>query len=495
MKTTIIYALFATCFLLGCADPKPESTPEKKVVAKRKSEDKSTVQKEQKDKNVILTIQGGPDGPEQWFYCYTDSIETYKDVEGVTELHIVPFEEGGPIESMISIEENDFELNSPYDKLTAKVKIFYDQDKSSPMMEYQLVDGKADGACVMKKPTGEVFISRVYKNGEWEKSEASPFGVDWIFDQQSSNLVVRDTANAIRKEGDDVVLELMHSMHQEDSKENSMYALMQKESFKNEFKVNGKAFTGQLITYFNPKGLEDRMYYKLPFVDGKLNGEVIINNDWGRLELHEKFTMGELDTVLFQLDYSKMEGLAKPIIYLYPEEECEVEVKLKIDGKLTHTYPKYEYGWKVKAQPDGTLFDESGKEYYALYWEGLSNNQFTIKEGAIIRGEQSAEFLEKALETLGLTRREANEFIVYWLPQLEQNPYNLIHFSTKEYEEMAQLEITPEPETIIRVMMVFEPLTIPKAIKKQNLEELKVDRKGFTVVEWGGSKIERDEIL
>ena len=47
----------------------------------------------------------------------------------------------------------------------------------------------------------------------------------------------------------------------------------------------------------------------------------------------------------------------KPVIYLYPEETTEVTVKLDFKGKLTSTYPAYENGWKVTAQPDGTLTD------------------------------------------------------------------------------------------------------------------------------------------
>ncbi|HIY21421.1 MAG TPA: hypothetical protein H9841_05930 [Candidatus Flavonifractor merdigallinarum] len=32
---------------------------------------------------------------------------------------------------------------------------------------------------------------------------------------------------------------------------------------------------------------------------------------------------------------------AKPVLYLYPEEETQVRVKLDYDGKLTSTYPAY----------------------------------------------------------------------------------------------------------------------------------------------------------
>ena len=76
---------------------------------------------------------------------------------------------------------------------------------------------------------------------------------------------------------------------------------------------------------------------------------------------------------------------------------------------------------------------------------------------------------------------------------MENNPYNLIHFSTAEYEEMAKLTITPQPETMIRVMMVFQPLKEPISIKKQDLDALSKSRKGSTVVEWGGKKINKNE--
>ena len=46
---------------------------------------------------------------------------------------------------------------------------------------------------------------------------------------------------------------------------------------------------------------------------------------------------------------------AKPVLYLYPEKETEVNVRLDYDGELTCTYPAYgEEGWTVTAAPDGT---------------------------------------------------------------------------------------------------------------------------------------------
>ena len=116
------------------------------------------------------------------------------------------------------------------------------------------------------------------------------------------------------------------------------------------------------------------------------------------------------------------------MIYLYPETRQPVTVKLDLKGQLTCTYPAYEDGWRVTADPDGTLTDASGQQYNYLYWEGISEEPFSISQGWCIKGEDTAAFLGGALEQLGLNRKEANEFIVYWLPQMEQNPYNLICF-------------------------------------------------------------------
>jgi hypothetical protein len=181
--------------------------------------------------------------------------------------------------------------------------------------------------------------------------------------------------------------------------------------------------------------------------------------------------------------------IEKPIIYLYPEEVTDVLVELDFAGELTHTYPKYNGGWNVRAHPDGTLYDNEGKEYYALYWEGESKQSYTLDEGFVIPGEETIVFLEKALEQLGLNRKEANEFIIYWLPQMEGNKYNLIHFSTTEYTENAKLNITPKPDTLIRVMMVFKPIAGAVSIKEQNLSGMNTKRTGFTVVEWGGCRL------
>ncbi|MBQ9838190.1 MAG: hypothetical protein IJO56_01645 [Oscillospiraceae bacterium] len=186
-------------------------------------------------------------------------------------------------------------------------------------------------------------------------------------------------------------------------------------------------------------------------------------------------------------DFQMEPGLAaKPVIYLYPETENDVFVKVRLDGKLTCTYPDYGSGWQVTAKPDGTLTDSKGQTYNYLYWEGETNTRWDLSKGFCVKGEDTAAFLEDALEKLGLNRREANEFIVYWLPLMQENPYNIIAFQTDCYTDAAKLEITPAPDTLIRVFMAWQGSETPVDIPAQELTA--PVRTGFTVVEWGGTE-------
>ena len=180
-------------------------------------------------------------------------------------------------------------------------------------------------------------------------------------------------------------------------------------------------------------------------------------------------------------------GDAKPVIYLYPEKETEVSVRLDYDGELTCTYPAYDGAWTVTAAPDGTLTDEAGQTYNYLYWEGAAQTEYDFSQGFCVPGADTAAFLEDALSRLGLTRREANEFIVYWLPRMEPSPYNLIAFQADAYTDHARLTVTPEPDSLLRVFMAWKPLEAPMDLPAQELPAFK--RTGFTVVEWGGAEL------
>lgn len=180
---------------------------------------------------------------------------------------------------------------------------------------------------------------------------------------------------------------------------------------------------------------------------------------------------------------------AKPVIYLYPTEKIDVKVSLDYDGELTCTYPKSDGKWEVTALPNGDLTDKKdGKDYSYLFWEGNSDTDYDFSTGFVVKGENSVEFLQEKLAYLGLTPKEYNEFIVYWLPKMQENPYNLIAFQTDRYTDHAKLTVEPKPDSILRVFMAYKPLEKAVEVAPQTLQ--KFERDGFCVVEWGGAEVD-----
>ena len=176
----------------------------------------------------------------------------------------------------------------------------------------------------------------------------------------------------------------------------------------------------------------------------------------------------------------------KPVIYLYPEAETAVTVTVDFKGDFTVTIPPYENGWTVIAAPDGTLTDKDGKTYPYLFWEGKTNVLLPMDEGFCVKGEETETFLLDILPRLGLIEREYTEFIDFWLPRMEGNPYNVISFQTDAYEALAPLTVSPAPDAVLRVFMSFRASETPVELPEQEIESF--TRHGFTVVEWGGEE-------
>ena len=93
-------------------------------------------------------------------------------------------------------------------------------------------------------------------------------------------------------------------------------------------------------------------------------------------------------------------------------------------------------------------------------------------------------FDELSLKQLGLSYIESDAFIMFWLPELEINEYNVITFQKDPYERAVSMDITPKPDTVIRVNMLWYPSICYVDMEPQDLIALNPsEREGFTVVE------------
>ena len=112
---------------------------------------------------------------------------------------------------------------------------------------------------------------------------------------------------------------------------------------------------------------------------------------------------------------------------------------------------------------------------------------FDFSRGYCVAGVDTADFLQEILPQIGLTPREYNEFTVYWLPLLQDNPYNIISFQADIYTDLAWLKVEPQPDSVLRVFMAVKASSAYVEMKPQSFEPFV--REGFTVVEWGGTLV------
>jgi hypothetical protein len=105
--------------------------------------------------------------------------------------------------------------------------------------------------------------------------------------------------------------------------------------------------------------------------------------------------------------------------------------------------------------------------------------------GFCVTGEEAAAFLEEKLDHIGLTNRETNEMIMYWLPVLQKNGHSLVYFElTDSREAYNSLQISPAPDSLLRIAVHVKAVSAPVEIPPQYLPRW--ERTGFAAVEWGG---------
>lgn len=75
---------------------------------------------------------------------------------------------------------------------------------------------------------------------------------------------------------------------------------------------------------------------------------------------------------------------------------------------------------------------------------------------------------------------------------MEGNTYNVIAFQTDTYNEAAVLDVSPSPDAVIRVNMLWYSTDEYVEMTPQDLSSVNVpleERNGLVVVEWGGEEV------
>ena len=203
----------------------------------------------------------------------------------------------------------------------------------------------------------------------------------------------------------------------------------------------------------------------------------------------------------------------KPAIYLYPDKEQKVEIKLAKSIKYLNTIPNYHKGWVVMAKPTGILydlqpqytdceklpFDKFGFEYSKkacenntypyIFWDGVQITKPLPQKdvGFIVKKEEIEDFLNDSADALKMNKDEKAEFMSYWTNMMREKGYEnfrVYFFQNEEVDDYLPIKVSPKPKSSNRVQIVINQAQEDEQIEPQEL--IPFIREGFTLVEWGG---------
>ena len=253
------------------------------------------------------------------------------------------------------------------------------------------------------------------------------------------------------------------------------------------------AIDGGETKYFTPT--EKKPELKIVTTPGKHNFQFYLDSTFKEVEIDSlEIEKRHLKKVrIFFRDAIEYRLAKKPVIYLYPEDTIDVSIDVKPEGEFIFTYPNIENGWDFTCTPEGEIKD-GDQSYRYLFWESKQKMEPSIinpKQGAIIKGEEIVAYLENQLAEYGMTASERADFITYWGPILQTKTNLYIYVLLDEAcDAIASLDINPKPTNISRYYLIWTEVPSDYSPKLEPQEVPKMQREGFTVLEWGGVEID-----
>jgi hypothetical protein len=172
----------------------------------------------------------------------------------------------------------------------------------------------------------------------------------------------------------------------------------------------------------------------------------------------------------------------KPNIYLYPEATMDILVRIVFpqSGFITDSVPDYEGSWDITVEPSGLI----DGQYDYLFYESYQPDQGQYSYGWVIKQEALQDFFRENMAATGFNTKEINDFVDYWIPQLNEYQYYAIYPQYNEQlDSMIRLEFSQQPDNLIRLIYAIRGLDRDYILPEPKIPNFK--REGFVVTEWG----------
>jgi hypothetical protein len=202
---------------------------------------------------------------------------------------------------------------------------------------------------------------------------------------------------------------------------------------------------------------------------------------WDEPQYHQEEAI--IDTPYQDFQFPSYIQALKPNIYLYPEEQIELDVHISFPhgGQIAASEPPYGDGWRLVVEPSGLI----NEEYEFLFYESFQPDYGQYDSGWVLAREKLETFFRNNMAQTSFNEAEIDDFIEYWMPRLIEYPYYAIYPQYNEQlAEMIKLEFSVEPQSLIRLIYSVRGLESNNlTIQEPTIPSFA--REGFTVTEWG----------
>ncbi len=175
----------------------------------------------------------------------------------------------------------------------------------------------------------------------------------------------------------------------------------------------------------------------------------------------------------------------KPNIYIYPQENIQMIVKLDFPtgGEIVKSLPEYGNAWNISVDTSG-LIDGF---YTYLFYESKQPDIWQKCCGWTIKRADLEEFFRENMSNYGFYGQEIQDFIEYWMPKFSDFEYYSIYPQGAELiDDVIVLSFSNEPDNLLRLFYVVKG---SNNMPDKELNEPEIDnqfeRKDFFVTEWG----------
>lgn len=206
---------------------------------------------------------------------------------------------------------------------------------------------------------------------------------------------------------------------------------------------------------------------------GKLMVEIIKNGD--KIVTWLKSFLG--DPLKGLLD------VYKPNIYLYSDEDRDVNVRLQPISFITESIPPYDpdTGWNARVY-NGSL---DGCDNFLFYEARVPDRHLQRKRGFPVQQSSLRDDMLQIMTLYGFNEKEKEDFIEYWENKLKgETNYVFYPQDTETVERIMPLSVKPQPDVLFRLWFLIEEDRGQEYELIDGVES--IPRSGFTVVEWGG---------